>query len=185
MTGSDVLVALVLLTLAAAVTLLFAMLAEVNARLPPSDRSAVTMPTMLEEAKLGASPSEWPPMLSRIGHDDMDALLLVLSPSCSACESVGSQLSSQLGKDELPSTNLAVVVPCSSETIGYDFVRRHGLDRSVAYVDVGGEWISTSFGVQTSPAALRIRDGILESAVVFNALSTLETLETGIKEVHP
>jgi hypothetical protein len=176
MTVSGVLVALTMLILAAAVALLFAMLAEVNARLPlAGDATSSGAPSVLEEAKLGVSPTEWPPILSPLVQNEGDALLLVLSPSCSACESVGSQLSSRLDKAEFPS-NLAVIVACSSEAVGYDFVRRHALDRSITFVDHGGEWISTAFGVQTSPAALRIRDGILESAVVFNALSTLEPL---------
>ncbi|WP_331526737.1 hypothetical protein [Nocardioides sp.] len=184
MTVSSALVALVLLALAAAVSLLFAMVAELNARIPlGGDRTAASLPSRLEEAKLGASPTDWPSMLSPVAQNEGDATLLVLSPSCSACESVGSQLSSKLEDGALP-PNWAVVVPCSNETVGRDFIARHGLDRLSAYVDLGGEWIGSSFGIQTSPSALRLRDGTLESAVVFNTISTLETLRSGMREDH-
>jgi hypothetical protein len=168
----DVVFAAVLLLLAAAVVLLFAMMAELAARISTAGdgRRDLTL-TPLEEARLGEAPGDWPEPLAAAAFTEDQTLLVVLSSACASCEDVAGQMSKELEAGEMPAT--AVLVSCGDRAIGEDFVHRHGLQRMPCYVDDGGAWVKEAFGVQTSPSALVIRRGRLESALVFTDLSAL------------
>jgi hypothetical protein len=162
----------VLLILVGAVVLLFAMFGEVVARLPElhlRDGDASVRP--LPEARLGEQPIGWPDRLADVVNTVDPALLLVLSTACASCEAVGDQLSNELDKERPGDT--AVVVSCGDARSGEDFVVRHGLQRLPFFVDEGGRWVAGAFGVQTSPTALVIRDGRLDSALLFSQVAAL------------
>lgn len=174
----DVFFAFVLLALAGAVVLLFAMFGELTARLPGLSvdyRDPTVSP--LEEARLGSSPDHWPePLASLVAEGGGSALLLILSTACGSCESVARQLAEENGASA--SSRTGVVVSCADRRVGEDFVRRHGLGRMPIYVDEDGAWVTSSFGVQTSPTGLAIRNGRLQSATVFTDVAALRAAAT-------
>ena len=174
----DVFFALVLLLLAGAVVLLFAMLGELTARLPSLNvdyRDPTVSP--LEEARLGSAPESWPePLAPLVANGNGSALLMILSTACGSCESVARQLAEEI--DVYPPSRTGVVISCADRRVGEDFVRRHGLGRMPTYVDEGGDWVTASFGVQTSPTGLAIRDGRLQSATVFTDVAALRAAAT-------
>lgn len=176
----DVVFAAALLVLAAAIVLLFAMVAELAARIPAAPGGAPDRTvTPLGEAHIGAAPDDWPEPLAATTAGRDQALLLVLSSACASCEDVAGQLSSELDAGELADT--AVLVSCGDRAVGEDFVGRYRLRRLPCYVDDGGRWVKGAFGVQTSPSALFLRDGRLESALVF---TDLLALRAGIPQVE-
>jgi hypothetical protein len=178
----DVFFGFVLLVLAGAVVLLFAMLGELTARLPAlgvSYRDPSVRP--LEEARLGQVPSTWPAPLSQVVEATDPALLLVLSTACASCEDVAVQLADELERGGMQQT--AVVVSCGDRANGEDFVERHGLRRLPCYIDEDGSWVTGAFGVQTSPTGLLIRDRRLESALLFADVAALRAAVTQPKEV--
>jgi hypothetical protein len=168
----EVAFAAVLLVLAAAIVLLFAMMAELAARIPSADGGARDRTvTPLGEAHVGAAPDDWPRPLDAVVAGRDQALLLVLSSACASCEDVASQISAELDAGDVADT--AVLVSCGDPAVGEDFVARHRLRRLPCYVDASGRWVKGAFGVQTSPSALILRDGRLESALVFTDLMAL------------
>jgi hypothetical protein len=158
--------------LAGAIVLLFAMLGELTSRLPHLQvgyRQPFVRP--LEEAIVGARPLFWPDPLTEIGHDHRSALIMALSTACATCENVAMQLAAGYGVSD--DQELAVVVSTGSRAAGTDFIRRNGLGHLTTYIDERGDWLINSFGVKTSPSALVLRDGALESAFVFGDVDTL------------
>jgi hypothetical protein len=178
--------AFVLLALAGAVVVLFAMMGELTARLPRLHvgyRDPFLRP--LEEAQVGARPNAWPPPLAPIAETEGPAFIMVLSTACATCEDVATQLSEGFGNGDVPDP--ALVISSGSRRTGEDFVKRHGLDRMPCYVDEEGEWLIRSFGVKTSPTALVLRNGALSSAFVFGDVATLnrEVLEKQLEVEAP
>jgi hypothetical protein len=175
----EILFGFVLLVLAGAVVLLFAMLAELTARLPTLGldyRDPSLSP--LEEARVGESVDRWPPSLDELVASDDPALVLVLSTACASCERIGAQLSDELTSGDASRTG--VLISCADTQTGDDLVRRYGLERLPYHLDLGGRWISEQFGVQTSPTALIVKDRRLETALVFTQLSAVRAaLPTG------
>ncbi len=157
-----------LLVLAAAVVVLFAMLAELAARVP--DRSApYRNPAIrpLDEARVGHSPDVWP---AGLPHRER-SVLLVLSTICNACEDVARQLVSDPGHADW--AEASVVMSTGARIRGEEFVTRNRLERFPYFIDEGGEWVHGEFGVQSSPTALVFRGKRLESALEFNDVAAL------------
>jgi hypothetical protein len=166
--------AVALLILAAAVVLLFAMMAELASRVPDprsSGRSTALRP--LPEARLGHVPTGWPDGLAPL-TDRHDALLLVLSTACGSCMDVAQQL-----REENPAelAEIGVVVSCGTAQSGHDFVRTQGLTAFPHVVDVDGAWVSEEFDVRVSPTGLFLRGGRLESALLFSDVAALRAAE--------
>ncbi len=154
---------LVVLILTGAVVVLFAMLGELSSRVPAADEDARRRLEAIETARTGRRPDYWPAELAHVAEQEY-ALVLVLSSSCSSCEQIAGQVSRLLDRGP---ANVAVVVACGDRSRGEQFARTHGIDRGVVYIDVEGAWSTGEFGVDTSPAALLIRDGRLQSALLF------------------
>ena len=158
-----------LLVLAAAVVVLFAMFAELAARVPAGpSRTRTVRP--LDDVRLGHSPVVWPAALPSGGR----SVLLVLSTICSSCEDVARQLVSDPGHADW--TEASVVVSTGDQASGEEFITRHRLEQFPCYVDEGGEWISGEFGVQSSPTALVFRDQRLVAAYEFNDVAAVRTV---------
>jgi hypothetical protein len=169
----DVVFAAVLFMLVAAVVLLFAMVGELSARVSGSMAGAGEPPVgPLDEARLGEKPGAWPEPLGAMAQDPEPVLLVVLSSSCTSCERVAGQLAADLDAGGMPAAG--ILLSTAEQRLGEDFVERHRLGRLPYYVDERGEWVMGAFGVQTSPAALTVRDGRLESALVFTDLRALQ-----------
>jgi hypothetical protein len=169
--------AFVLLALAGAVVVLFAMMGELTARLPSLGvgyRSPFLRP--LEEAQVGARPAAWPAPLAALAEKEGPEVLMVLSTACATCEDVAKQLADSANGDL---GNPALVISSGSRDVGEDFVKRHGLSHMPCYVDEEGDWVIRSFGVKTSPSALVLHNGALTSAYIFGDVETLnrEVLE--------
>lgn len=166
--------AVALLIVAAAVVILFAMLAELATRVP--ERSGPARDPQirpLEEARLGHAPTGWPAGLPDPEH----AVLLVLSTVCNSCRDVAEQLVVDPGHADW--TGMAVIVSSASRENGEEFIRRYRLTGFPVHIDAGGAWLTEEFGVHTSPGALVFRSGKLISAHVFNNVSSLRSaLET-------
>jgi hypothetical protein len=164
----------VILILAAAIVLLFAMLGELNSRLPTdqggaaAQRDSAIFP--LDEARLGVEPATWPSELPPIDGAD-PRTVLVLSTACSTCQDVAHQLDDELGRGE--GGDMAVVLSTADRRRAEDFVRRYRLDRLPVYVDEGGAWVGEELGVRMSPTALVMASGRLESALIFQDVSAL------------
>lgn len=166
--------AVALLILAAAVVLLFAMVAELASRVPDprnSGRSTALRP--LPEARLGQVPTEWPDGLAQLS-DRPDTLLLVLSTACGSCLDIAQQLRAA-NPAEL--SEIGLVVSCGTGQSGQDFVRSNGLSAFPQVVDVNGAWVSEQFDVRVSPTGLFLRGGRLESALLFSDLAALRAAQ--------
>jgi hypothetical protein len=77
---------------------------------------------------------------------------------------------------ELPASeldNVGLVISCASGESGEGFVVRNNIEHLPKVIDVGGEWVSRTFGVRTSPTALVLESGALESAYSFSAFKGL------------
>jgi hypothetical protein len=155
---------LVVLVLAGAIVVLFAMLGELSSRVPgPADEEARRRLEAIEEARTGHRPDRWPPQLASLAEQEF-SLLFVLSSSCSSCRRIAGQMSRML--DQGP-VNFAVVVACPSRERGEQFAAAQGIDRLVVHIDENGAWSTGEFGIDTSPAALVFHRGRLQSALLF------------------
>jgi hypothetical protein len=157
-----------LLVLAAAIVVLFAMMGELSSRVPEpgaARRDASVRP--VENAKIGHTPGVWPAGLP----DPLNAVILVLSTACGACEEIARQLSADPAHADWP--EVALVVSTAGRRTGENFLAAHGLERFPHYIDEGGEWTSGEFDVRLSPTALVLRSGRLASAHVFNDVASL------------
>jgi hypothetical protein len=164
---------LALLVLAAAVVVLFAMLAELASRIPADSRTPVVQP--VDGVALGHAPDGWPPGLPAAEQ----CVLLVLSPTCSSCADIARQLSE--GAAHLDQARLGLVIPAMARGArlgGEEFVAQHRLERFRHHLDEGGDWVATQFGVRLSPVALVFRAGRLTAAYSFNDIAALWTRVT-------
>jgi hypothetical protein len=175
--------AAVLLLLAGCVVLLFAMFGELAQRVAMAGETApAAVVRPLEEARIGASPTSWPePIASLLEERDGSVLLPVLSTACGSCEKVARQLATEDESDSVRAT--AIIISCGDRSTGEEFVRRHGLGHLRTYVDEGGTWVNSSFGVEISPTALVIREKKLQTALVFTDVPALRTATSDPREV--
>ena len=167
--------AFVVLLLAAATVVLFAMLGELYARIGGTAEATSPLP----QAAVGQRPDAWPPELARLA-DAPEAVLLVLSTACASCNQVAEQLRER--PDPVPGLLTGVVLSTPDRERDETFMHRYGLSRESVYVDDGGRWTTEAFGVQTSPSALVLRQGELASAVVFTDIETLNVATSPIKQ---
>jgi hypothetical protein len=173
-----------LLVLTAAVVLLFAMLGELTTRLPAlgvtyRDPAVAEVPG----AWVGASAESVPEPLAGVLDGEEPALVLVLSTACQSCDDVAVQLGELRRRD--PVERLGVVVSCGDREVGDEFAARHGLRAWPCFVDEAGAWSRTTFGVQSSPTALVLREGRLASALVFTDVAAVRAAAAGVTEVDP
>jgi hypothetical protein len=167
-----------LLVLAGAVVLLFAMFGELASRVgEPEENGRWTGTRPLEEARLGAQPSRWPPELSAVGNAPQ-GLLLVLSPSCGSCQEVARQLVLEGGPS--PARPFALAVSCSAGEVGRNFIEEQSLEPYPHFIDEAGEWVRTELDVHSSPVGLFFADGRLVAAHVFGDVNALNALAESI-----
>lgn len=171
----DILFGVVLLLLVVAIVILFAMLGELASRVPaPAEPDRTVRP--IDTADIGAVAEEWPASLEDIlaQSSQATAMLAVLSTSCTTCEQVAEQIASEQRRAGRPTPGLAVIISCPVDRVGEDFAERHGLGAVPHYVDAGGRWVASSFGVTISPSALLLRNGVLTSALMFHDFSAMQ-----------
>ncbi|GAB3953388.1 hypothetical protein [Micromonospora vulcania] len=172
---------IVLLLVAGAIVLLFAMAGEMYARTGGLEGSPESTPggtgvRPLEAARFGSRPGAWPESLAQFATGG-PYLLLVLSTSCASCEDVAAQLADQ------PDTgDVGVVVTSATRVDAAEFVQRHGIARFPYHVDDGAAWVSTEFGVKISPSAAVIKDGRLVSALLFTDVAAVQAAVQATKE---
>lgn len=178
-----VFLSIVVLLLAGAIVLLFAMLGELSSRVPASDQDASRRLESIDTARTDHRPDNWPAELAHVGEQEY-SLVLILSSSCSSCEQIAGQVSKVLDRGP---ANLAVVVACPSRERGEHFAGVHGIDRGVLYIDEEGAWSKSELGVDTSPAAVLFRTGRLQSALLFwdlpAVLNAVGSISTSDQEV--
>ncbi|HEY7200910.1 MAG TPA: hypothetical protein VIC57_11880 [Candidatus Dormibacteraeota bacterium] len=173
----QVVIALGLLVLTGAVVLLFAMMGELASRVPPPEGDRPDQRVIpLNEALVGNAPDAWPSSLAHLSSAS-DGLLIVLSTVCNSCRRVAGQLSPELGADG--ARPFAVLISCPGRDRGEDFAQRHALGRFPYFVDEHGDWVTRAFGVLSSPSALFLREGRLESALQFQDLTALQAVSNG------
>lgn len=170
-----------LLILAGAVVILFAMLGELNARTGGLDDAGAAgsggrTVRLLEGARIGAQPQQWPVSLAGVSNAAFQ-VVLVLSTSCNSCE----QAAGQLGGVADPQ-DFALLISTNDRARGEDFIARHELSRLPHHIDVGGEWVTGELDVNISPAALVFQDGRLVSALLFNDMAVLSAAVFPVKE---
>jgi hypothetical protein len=179
-----ILFAFVLLILAGAVGLLFAMCAELSSRIGIGGAAAAEPARYVRS--LGRSgvylrdEVAWPTQLASL-RAQPDFLLLVLSTSCNSCATIMEQL----GKDgwaERASGRLGVLLSTPDPEIAEEFVAKYGLDRFPLFVDFGGDWVTAALGLSLSPVGLVFRHGELEDSYVFNHLDPLWVTFTEVME---
>lgn len=179
-----ILFAFVLLILAGAVGLLYAMCAELASRVGTGSAAAAeparyVRPLGRSSIYLRDSVS-WPPQLAAL-RSEPDFLLLVLSTSCNSCATIMDQL----GKDgwaERSTGRLGVLLSTPGPEIAQEFVAKYGLDQFPLFVDLGGDWVTAAFGLSLSPVGLVFRHGELEESYVFNHLDPLWITFTEVME---
>jgi hypothetical protein len=173
----------VVLVLASAIVLLFAMLGELSSRVPASDEDGRRRLEPVDKARTGHRPETWPAELAHIDEQEY-SLMLVLSSTCSSCEQIAGQVSKMFDRGP---ANLAVVVACPARERGEHFAGVHGIDRGALYIDEDGVWSKRELGVDTSPAAVLFRNGRLQSALLFwdlpTVLNAVGSMSTSDQEV--
>ncbi len=170
-----VLFSVVLLVLALGMVMLFAMVGEVAGRVGGSDGTGSRSLVPLEEAELGRRPVVWPDELGELSESPgQPALLLVLSASCRSCSRVARQLVDK--REEWAGRLQGVVISAASLDRARQFQSANDLHGFRLFLDDGGDWVTSEFGVQTSPSALLLRDGQLDAAYIFDDMDLLVPL---------
>ncbi len=171
----NILFSVVLLILALAVVMLFAMYGELAARVQAGGGgSSKSTLIPLDEAKLGRSPDRWPTEFGLLSQADVPVGVLVLSASCRSCARVAAQLVA--GGETWRGKLLGVVISAASLDRAQEFQAANGLTDFTCYLDDGGEWVTGEFGVQSSPVALIMRSGKLDAAYILDDLDLLKPL---------
>jgi hypothetical protein len=155
----------VLLVLAVAVIVLFAMVGQLAGSAGVESREPDRTLRAVQTPRMGQAPGTWPASLA--GLED-DCVLLVLSTVCTSCAAVAAQLS-----DGRNWADLGIVISTGGTVRGTDWVAEKGLGSFRHYLDDGGQWTGAEFGVRTSPCALIIRDGVLVAAYIFHNVEAL------------
>lgn len=156
------------LILAGAVVLLFAMMGELASRIPEAEPDRPWM-RKNEDVRAGRLPDSWPPELAGT-REHADAVLVVLSTVCNSCRAIAGQLADHTDWHEA-----AVVISTPAAADGHDFVAEFGLESFPRFIDEGGDWVRTQFGVQSSPTAVALRSGRSAGGYSFSDALTLRT----------
>lgn len=162
-----VLLSVVSLLLAAAIVMLFAMLGELASRVPEPEPQRTWMEP-IEGIQLGQMPKSWPAELAQVPERDHSVLLVVLSTVCTSCRAIAAELVNHTDWSEA-----ALVVSTPAAANGKAFVAEFGLESFPHYIDEGGDWVRSEFGVESSPIALVVREGRLAGAYSFSDTVTL------------
>ncbi len=179
-----ILFAFVLLILAAAVGVLFAMSAELSRRVGNGVAAAAEPARYVRP--LGRSTVylrdgvAWPAPLADLPARP-DFLLLVLSTSCNSCATIMDQL----GKDNWADRSdgrLGVLLSTADPQVAEEFVEKYHLANFPLYVDYGGDWVTAALGLSLSPVGVVFRHGELAESYVFNHLEPLWTTFTEVME---
>jgi hypothetical protein len=167
-----------LLILAGAVGVLFAMCAELSRRIASSpgdaphetlDASAYVRP--VDRPNVFLRPNViWPSALDELRSRDT-FLLLVLSTACTTCNTVGREV----GRDwtTRAAGRLGVVISTPDIARGEAFVAEYHLDKVSHFIDEDGSWTNETFGLSLSPVGLVFSANSLQSSYVFNHMEPL------------
>lgn len=170
-----ILFAFVLLILAAAVGLLFAMCAELSQRVGAGGTAAA--PEARYVRPLGRpnvyvrDTVAWPAPLAEVRARG-DFMIIVLSTSCQTCHTIGEQLGTD-GWPERTSDELALVLSTPDPYLAEEFVDKNKLQGVRRFVDTGGDWTEAELGLTMSPVGLIFRQGELMESYVFNHIETV------------
>jgi hypothetical protein len=181
-----ILFAFVLLILAAAVGVLFAMCAELGRRVGTGSSAAEPARYVRPLGRAGVylrAEVAWPAQLAGLRAEPA-FLLLVLSTSCSSCNTIAEQL----GKDgwaERSGGRLGVLLSTPDPQVAEEFVTRYGLAAFPLSVDFNGDWAGAALGLALSPVGLVFRHNQLAESYVFNHVEPLWTTFTEVMEWEP
>ena len=166
----EVLTLCLLVLIVVAVIGLFAMMGELNARIPAEGGDPATTIWPAANARTGPLPS-WP--------DDLDGVVVgggavvVFSTTCGTCRRILNEEPNHLGYD-LPT---AVVVVAPDEESGRAFAAEHPvLDRLPVHVDPEGNWLREAIGLDSSPAVFTVSAGRVLEVFNFNRSNALAGL---------
>jgi len=179
-----ILFAFVLLILAGAVGMLYAMCAELASRVGAGG-TGTAEPTRYVRP-LGRSTVflrdsvPWPAQLADL-RAQPDFLLVVLSTSCSSCNTIMEQLGTG-GWADRAAGRLGVLMSTPDPQVAADTIGKYGLDAFPHYVDFNGDWVTAALGLSLSPVGLVFRHGLLEESYVFNHVDPLWTTFTEVME---
>jgi len=171
-----VLFGIMLLILAVAIGVLFAMCAELSNRIGTSGGGTGTgtvanyvRPVGRPEVYLREDVT-WPQELAGVSSRDA-FLLLVLSTSCQTCGTAADELAD--GWAARGAGRLGLVISTPGISRATTFVSDHGLADIPLFIDDGGEWVTRSLGLSLSPVGLVFIDGRLHESYVFNNVETM------------
>ena len=160
-------VALVLLLLAAAVFLLFAMMGELSSRLPGPEGGSTGRLAPVAGYREDATSGDWPEELAPLSHEPATALL-VLSPICTTCGKVAASLTSRA-----LDAPVGLVISSHGRSSGEEFIARHTLQAFPYFIDDGGVWTSSKIGINQSPTALLFNEGRITAAYSFSDVTAV------------
>jgi hypothetical protein len=160
-------VALVLLLLAAAIVLLFAMMGELSSRLPGQEGGEPGLLAPVAGYREDVTTHDWPAELAPLSHEPATALL-VLSPICTTCGKVAASLASRTLDPPV-----GLVISSHERSSGEEFIARHALQTFPHFIDDGGVWTSSKVGINQSPTALLFSNGKITGAYSFSDVTTV------------
>ena len=161
-----------------AVGLLFAMMAELAARVDVATRAIAAAPTItpmnaataIDLTASAAARIVWPgaspPEASRTTFD-----VLVLTTVCSSCHQLAEQLGANSG-----AVDVRLMISTADPAVGSGFVAQHALEEMTTWIDNGGRWCQENFGISLAPILIRVRDNAFDSAFTVYDISQLATL---------
>jgi hypothetical protein len=167
-----------LLILAAAVGVLFAMCAELSRRIATSSGGTSSgAPGANGYARPVDRPNvflrpdvSWPREFDELRSRDA-FLLLVLSTVCTTCNSIGSEIGREWATR--PDERLGIVISAPDISRGEEFVAQCQLDNIPHLVDEDGSWTTKAFGLSLSPVGLMFLRNNLLNSYVFNHMEPL------------
>jgi hypothetical protein len=164
-----------LLILAVAIGLLFAMCAELSQRIGSSSGAGTANVEgyvhPVERPGVYLRPDAvWPREFDSITSRDA-FLLIVLSTVCTTCASVAGQLGQ--GWAERGTGRLGIVISTPDVQRGVSFVADHHLDGIPHIIDEDGAWTAATLGLSLSPVGLFFISGSLQGTYTFNQVEML------------
>lgn len=125
------------------------------------------------ESATGASVPELPASWPMLPQDpDGNSLLLVLSSTCATCTKMAQDAS--VLRDILPD-NASVIVSAPTESRAAPIMANLTASLSAVQLDVAGTWLR-SMNIDSSPALVHIREGVVREAVLFASIDSLDEL---------
>ncbi len=164
-----------LLILAAAVGVLFAMCAELSRRIAsggaPGDSAVAGYVRPVDRPNVFLRPDvSWPREFDELrSHDAF--LLLVLSTACTTCNIVGKEVGSEWVTR--PAGRLGIIISTPDIARGEEFVAQYQLNNVPHLIDEDGSWTNKAFGLSLSPVGLILLGNNLLSSYVFNHMEPL------------